>query len=99
MGLDSMQEPLFSEFSASMKSGPEYGEDFEKFSSMYKNQNIDPYVPQNGELKVFLFDAVEASRRVRNSSLRKGFTLFNEEKKPPTLKPTHRNNLEKRHPL
>ncbi len=68
MGLNSMQEPLFSEFSSYMKTGPEYGENFEQFIKMYKNQNIEPYNSQNGELKVFMFDAVEASRRINRDN-------------------------------
>jgi len=65
MGLDSNEEPMFSEFSVYMKEGPEYGHGFEQFTRMYKGQNIEPYNPRNGELKVFMFDAVEASKRIR----------------------------------
>lgn len=65
MGLDSNQEPMFSEFSVYMKNGPEYGHGFEQFTRMYRGQNIEPYNSKNGELKVFLFDAVEASKRIR----------------------------------
>lgn len=66
MGLDSNNEPMFSEFSSYMKEGPEYGHGFQQFTLMYKGQNIEPYNPRNGELKVFMFDAVEASKRIRS---------------------------------
>jgi hypothetical protein len=65
MGLDPDQEPMFSEFSVYMKEGPEYGHGFEQFTRMYRGQNIEPYNSGNGELKVFMFNAVEASRRVK----------------------------------
>jgi hypothetical protein len=67
MGLDSDQEPMFSEFSVYMKEGPEYGHGFEQFTRMYRGQNIEPYNSGNGELKVFMFDAVEASRRIKEA--------------------------------
>jgi hypothetical protein len=64
MGLDCSQEPMFSEFSVYMKRGPEYGHGFEQFTRMYRGQNIEPWNPRNGGLKVFIFNAVEASRRI-----------------------------------
>jgi hypothetical protein len=77
MGLDSNNEPVFSEFSSYMKQGPEYGHGFEQFTLMYKGQNIEPYNPRNGELKVFMFDAVEASKRIklRRNSVRQVLSL------------------------
>jgi hypothetical protein len=65
MGLDANNEPMFSEFSSYMKEGPEHAHGFEQFTRMYKGQNIEPYNPRNGELKVFMFDAVEASKRIK----------------------------------
>lgn len=79
MGLDSTRSPMFAEFSGYMKHGPEYGHGFEKFSSMYRGKSIEPMNPSKGELKVLMFDAVEASRRF---GLEKGvvtpdYKLFN----------------------
>jgi hypothetical protein len=65
MGLDEDQEPMFSEFSAYMRNGPESGHGFSQFTRMYRGQDIEPYNSNNGPLKVFLFNAVEASRRIR----------------------------------
>jgi cell wall-associated NlpC family hydrolase len=70
MGLNKIREPLFSEFSVYMKNGPEYGYGFEQFTKMYRGQDIEPYNPSNGPLKVFLFDAVEASKRMKDTTKR-----------------------------
>jgi hypothetical protein len=70
MGRNKAKEPLFAEFSVYMKNGPQYGHDFEQFTRMYRGQNIEPYNPANGPLKVFLFDAVEASKRIKNPTER-----------------------------
>lgn len=67
MGLNKAKDPLFAEFSVYMKNGPQYGHDFEQFTRMYRGQNIEPYNPANGPLKVFLFNAVEASKRIKNT--------------------------------
>jgi hypothetical protein len=37
---------------------------------MYRGQDIEPYNPSNGPLKVFLFDAVEASKRMKDTTKR-----------------------------
>ena len=70
MGRNQAKEPLFAEFSVYMKNGPQYGHGFEQFTRMYRGQNIEPYNPANGPLKAFLFDAVEASKRIRNNTER-----------------------------
>ena len=67
MGLNKAREPLFSEFSVYMQNGPEYAHGFEQFTKMYRGQDIEPYNPANGTLKVFLFDAVETSKRMKNT--------------------------------
>lgn len=77
MGLNKEKEPLFSEFSVYMKNGPEYGYGFEQFTRMYRGQNIEPYNPRNGELKVFLFDAVEASKRIKEGTNIKTLRVYN----------------------
>jgi hypothetical protein len=74
MGRNKAKEPLFAEFSVYMRNGPQYGHGFEQFTRMYRGQNIEPYNPANGPLKVFLFDAVEASKRMKNTIKRK--TLY-----------------------
>lgn len=102
MGLDKEKEPLFSEFSVYMKSGPEYGHGFEQFTKMYRGQNIEPYNPSNGGLKVFLFDAVEASRRIEKNtkakSLREYYTQKTREPyiSSRTFSPSSRGTTEPR---
>lgn len=71
IGRNKAKEPLFAEFSAYMQNGPEYGHGFEQFTRMYRGQNIEPYNPANGPLKVFLFDAVEASKRIKKQTKEK----------------------------
>jgi cell wall-associated NlpC family hydrolase len=66
IGRNKAKEPLFAEFSVYMRNGPQYGHGFEQFTRMYRGQNIEPYNPANGPLKVFLFDAVEASKRINS---------------------------------
>lgn len=68
MGLNENEEPMFSEFSSYMRNGPEYGYGFNQFTRMYRGQNIEPYNPNNGPLMVFMFNAVEASRRIKEEN-------------------------------
>jgi hypothetical protein len=63
IGLDSDKKPRFAEFSGYMSNGPEYGHGFSQFASLYRKKSIEPKLSSNKELKVLMFDAVEASRR------------------------------------
>lgn len=63
LGLDKERKPMFAEFSSYMKHGPQHGHGFDTFIKMYSGKDITPTNPNNGPLKVLMFDAVEASRR------------------------------------
>jgi len=72
MGLSDNKEPLFSEFSVYMKNGPEFGHGFDQFARMYRGKRIEPHNPENGELKVFIFDAVKGRKRIKETRKKPG---------------------------
>jgi len=87
MGLDRDSEPMFAEFSGYMKNGPSYGHGIKEFKRMYGAYKISEIKEweNNPKLNVFMFDAVEASRRIgleggpiapSKDLLRIGFTHF-----------------------